>query len=177
MGGALPNEWMFQVYLSLQLVGSDGSGCVYDTTGATGGGYLSTWYGDGGSAASPRLGLFFPVNVTLVANPAGPGVGYDTTNVAQAAAGCGAASGCNVTAWAGVPVGAQKWSSASATDTPAPYVILPPTAWPAKCNGLMSFAGNNYTAPAPAPAASAAPGQLRAYAGAMAALVLAALVL
>ena len=137
---------MFQAYLSLQLLGADGSGCVWgDATGASA---VSTWYGDGGSRDAPVLGLFFPVTVTLVGNPAGPGVGGDATNAAQQAAGCSSASGCNVTAWSGVPTGAQTWSSLT---NPAPYVKLPAAAWPLRCAGVLSYVSAtgsaNLTAP------------------------------
>ncbi len=130
--------------MSLQLLGEDGSGCVYGDAASSG--YVSTWYGDGGSRDAPVLGLFFPVNVTLVNNPAGAGVGGDTTNVAQQTAACGSA--CTFTAWAAIPTGAQQWSSLT---NPAPYVKLPAAAWPSRCTGVMSYVSSagttNLTAP------------------------------
>ncbi len=114
---------------------------------------MSSWYGDApATAAVPALGLFFPVNVTMVNNTLGVGVGYDNTNVAQQQALCGGA-GCNITSWSGVPAGAQKWGSYS---YPAPFVMLPASAWPSCTGGVMSFAGANYTAPPPAAASSGA---------------------
>ncbi len=146
-GNALPNEWLFQAALSVQLLGSDGKGCVYAGTG------VSAWSGDGGSASAPQLGLFFGVNATLVPNPAGAGVGYDASNVVAAAA-CAATNNCTVTSWTAVPTGAQSWYS---NTYPAPYFTLPPSAWPACTGSTMSFNGKDFAASAyPTTAASSA---------------------
>jgi hypothetical protein len=173
VGNALPNEWLFQAALSVQLLGNDGAGCVYAGSG------VSTWYGDGGSASAPQLGLFFGVNATLVPNPAGAGVGYDASNVAAAAA-CAATNNCTVTPWIAVPSGAQSWYS---NTYPAPYFTLPPSAWPACAGSTMSFNGRDFAASAyPTTAASsaaaapaAARGLLLAATAATAALAAAAL--
>lgn len=160
VGNALPNEWLFQAYFNMQLMGTDGTGCTHAGPG------VSTWYGDSTprSADNAQLGLFFPTNVTLVRNPAGPGVGGDPTNVNQMNSACGGA-GCNVTSWTVIPSGALAWGSAP---YPAPFVTLPATAWPACTGGVMSFAGSAFTAP-PEDASGAA------RAGGVAALGLAAL--
>jgi hypothetical protein len=137
VGNALPNEWLFQAALSVQLLGTDGTGCAYSGAG------VSTWYGDGGSATAPQLGLFFPTTATLVPNPAGAGVGYDQSNLVAAAA-CAATSNCTATPWVSVPTGAQAWASSGTN--PAPYFTLPASAWPACTGSAMSFNGVSYAA-------------------------------
>ena len=168
-GYALPNEWLFEAFFSIQLLGTDGSGCVYDGTSDTvNGGYLSAWYGDGGSRTAPQLGLFFPTRVTLVPNYLGMGVGNDPSNLALLQAGCSSPGGC-MTNWTAVPNGALSWYS---NPTPAPYITLPVTAWPTCTGGVMLFNGANYTTTvSAAPVAAASGGRgARAAAGAAALL-------
>ena len=114
----------------------------------------------------------------MIPNNRGAGVGYDPSNVgsptAQFEAHCTPISQC-LTNWTAVPSGAASWYAAS---LPAPYILLPASAWPSCPGGVMSFAGGNYTTTAGAAVASGAR-TARATAGAAALLAaaLAALVL
>ena len=173
-GNALPNEWLFQAWFSVQLMGTDGSGCLYNASAPAPAGYISTWYGDNTppNRATPSLGLFFPITVTLVSNPLGAGVGGDTTNVVQQATNCGSTA-CNTTAWVGVPTGGNSWYSST---YPAPYITLPASAWPSSCNGVINFAGSSYAAAAFAtPAAASSATRAGAAVAVLAAAVVAAL--
>ena len=167
VGYALPNEWLFQAFFSIQLLGTDGSGCMYN--GNAGSGYVSAWYGDAGTATAPQLGLFFPTTVTLVPNNQGAGVGNDPSNLQLLAAWCnGGNLGSCQTNWTAVPSAAASWYSAP---TPAPYIMLPVSAWPS-CSGVIAFAGANYTTTAGA-ATAVASGAAGARAAAGAAALLA----
>ena len=148
-GYALPNEWLFEAFFSIQLLGDDGHGCVYGTPGvpaAGSTGYTSAWYGDvltsGGSSAAPQLGFFFPTTVTLIPNYQGAGVGNDPTNLQLLSTWCSPPGKCQ-TNWTGIPSGSGSWIAA--LPLPAPYIVLPVSAWPACTGGVMSFAGANYT--------------------------------
>ena len=115
----------------------------------------------------------------MIPNNRGAGVGYDPSNVgsptAQFEAHCTPISQC-LTNWTAIPSGAASWGAAS---TPAPYILLPASAWPSGCYGVMSFAGGNYTTTAGVTtAASGARGARAALsAAALLAAALAALVL
>ena len=165
---------MWQAYFSIQLLGADGSGCVYGTPSDPNGGYVAAWYGDEGTATAPQLGLFFPTTITSIPSNAAPGVGNDMTNLGQIAAHCVPIGVCQVN-WTVVPSGDTSWFAAP---TPSPYITLPVSAWPSCPGGVMSFAGGNYTTTAGATTASGARAA-RATAGAAALLAaaLAALVL
>ena len=172
---------MWQAYFSIQLLGADGSGCVYGTPSDPNGGYLSAWYGDEGTAAAPQLGLFFPTTITSIPNYLGVGVGNDPNNVggpnSMFSANCNPVSQCQAN-WTAIPSGAATWYAAT---TPSPYITLPVSAWPVCPGGVMTFAGANYTTTAGAVSATMASGavSVRATAGAAALLAaaLAALVL
>lgn len=142
---------------------------MYNAPSDPNGGYLSTWYGDGGSKAAPQLGLFFPTTIVFVPTGLGPGVGNDPLNLANTArtSTCNPPANCQSN-WTAVPTGAYTWNSAP---TPAPYVTLPLSAWPTCPGGVMQFAGGNYTTTAGAVAAS---GASKARAGVAAAVLLAA---
>ena len=173
---------MWQAFFSIQLLGADGTGCTYGSStdpvvnNITG--YASAWYGDatavGGSAATPQLGLFFPTTVTLIPNYLGMGVGNDPTNLQLLNTWCSTPGPCQ-TNWTAIPAGANSWYAAT---TPAPYITLPASAWPACTGGVMNFLGGSYTTTAGATTAATSGAKgMRAVAGAALLAALPALVL